>query len=131
MKRFVCILMTVATLMTFAAAESIDLDAMSFDEIVGLKKQIEMKLGDPIHPGEYIVGVDILAGSYALTVSDVYANSFTHGYYVYDENDELKTYEYANHIGDSVHVTLHDGERFVIESMSALVTVEEKKSWMP
>lgn len=72
MKRFLCILL-ICLMITPALAESIDLSAMSFDELRTLQTSISKELvtrpewkSIPVPAGFYQVGVDIPAGKWCL-----------------------------------------------------------------
>lgn len=73
MKKIVAICITIALLIlsVCALAESLDLDAMTLDQLISLELDVQKKIyeQDPmakhvLYPGTYIVGDDIDAGDY-------------------------------------------------------------------
>ena len=74
MKKVLAAVLALVLVCSVALAEGIDLKAMSVDDLIALKTQIDgelMSRGEiksvPVPPGEYICGVDIPAGSYKIT----------------------------------------------------------------
>ena len=72
MKKLICVLLLVC-MTTFAAAESMDLSGLSFDDLVKLRDQVNAEIiSRPewkevnVPAGTWIVGKDIPAGSYSI-----------------------------------------------------------------
>ena len=73
MKKLICILLLVC-MTTFAAAETIDLSGLSFDELMALRDQLSAELisrpewKEVVVPsGTWVVGKDIPVGEYSLS----------------------------------------------------------------
>ena len=76
MKRFLCILL-ICLMITPALAESIDLSALSFDELRSLQTQLNKELVSrpewkevTVPMGIWVVGSDIPAGAYSIISTD-------------------------------------------------------------
>ena len=72
MKKLICILLLVC-MTTFAAADSIDLSGMSFEELVALKERINLAIWNcqewqevTVPEGLYVVGEDIPEGKWTI-----------------------------------------------------------------
>lgn len=72
MKKIICILLLVC-MTTFAAAESVDLSGMTFDELVALKEKINLAIWEcqewqevTVPEGLYVVGEDIPEGTWTI-----------------------------------------------------------------
>ena len=72
MRKIICILLLVC-MTTFAAAESVDLSGMSFDELVALKERINLAIWEcqewqevTVPEGLYVVGEDIPEGTWTI-----------------------------------------------------------------
>ena len=77
MRKLLCLLMAILLIGTVALAESIDLSALSDDELLALKDQLDSVIyerelfSSTLFPaGLYVVGEDIKAGKYAVHVGN-------------------------------------------------------------
>lgn len=73
MKKTICILLLLVCMTSFAAADSIDLSGMSFEELIALKEQINLAIWScqewqevTVPEGIYIVGQDIPEGTWTI-----------------------------------------------------------------
>lgn len=76
---FALVLVFLMMFCSVATAESIDLTALTFEELIALRQEIDMLLfasdeykDVPVPAGDYVIGEDIPAGTYSLD-SDGYA----------------------------------------------------------
>lgn len=78
---FALVLVFVLMFCSVATAESIDLSALSLDELIALRQEIDLLIfgsdaykNVPVPAGDYVIGVDIPAGTYTLEAhGDSYA----------------------------------------------------------
>ncbi len=105
MKKLVCLFVTIMCLglvfQTVIAEEAVDLDGMSVEGLLTLKKEITNKLferdGLVILPnGEYVVGRDIESGSYLITFFENEKSSGSVKISVYKSADARVQYDSAN-----------------------------------
>lgn len=76
MKKFLCLLVALLLIGSIALAESIDLSAMTDDDLLALKDQVNQTLSDRgitrefvVTSGIYVGGSDIRPGRYTLTAT--------------------------------------------------------------
>lgn len=150
MKKLLSLLLVLSFLFcSAAAAEGIDLAAMTIDELVALRQSVDAEIDArigcapaPIAEGVYEVGKAIKQGMFLITCTDVnngwgiYIDLFDsmESYYKYKENNV----ENANliisrsnfNIGGSTMVQLEEG--MVLYIHNGIATAEEvRPSWMP
>ena len=85
MKKLLCLLLCLVCLPTFALAE-VDLDSLTFVELIELREQITAEITSRpewkevfVPAGVYEVGVDIPAGRWTLTLADTEYFGYTYG----------------------------------------------------
>lgn len=80
-KKFITIIITISVIIgvipALAVSDGIDLSAMSFDELLALRQQVNMAIWQSdgwqaveVPAGMYQVGVDIPAGKWTITAGD-------------------------------------------------------------
>lgn len=85
MKKIICILLLVC-MTTFAAAESVDLSGMTFDELVALKEKINLAIWEcqewqevTVPEGLYVVGEDIPEGTWTIKAATAHFTAIKFG----------------------------------------------------
>lgn len=143
MKKFLSLILLVALFATIPAAvaeASFDFTSYSFDELIGIKEQLDAELatrpeyGERIlQPGQYVVGKDIAQGIYDVGFvpaeeEDTYTNWYiydTKQMYDYDVSrlylGDLPRNEGRVQEGSSVKVELFAGDYFVINRSAASI----------
>ena len=143
MKKLLALIVLFALTATFSAAiaeASFDFTSYSYDELIGIKEQLDAEIatrpeaGERIlQPGQYVVGKDIAPGIYDLGFvpakeEDTYTN-----WYIYDTKQmydydvgrlflgDLPRNEGRVQEGSSVKVELFDGDYFVIYRSAASI----------
>ena len=113
MKKLIAIVMALITVFGMAYSETIDLDAMSVDELVELRNDVIEALYSKngavsLPEGRYVAGKDIAVGTYTIVQCEDDTWS-TIGIYESLDGEEPK---YSNHIYDhaEMSVTLTEGE---------------------
>lgn len=83
MKKLMIILLTVCLMVSYAAAEEIDLSGMTFDQLVALKNKINLAIWNShewqevtVPQGVWIVGEDIPAGKWTIRCADLGRNDY-------------------------------------------------------
>lgn len=122
MKKIFALALALLMFVSVAAAESIDLSSLSYDELVILQQRLNAEIVSRpewkrvmVPPGEYLVGVDIPEGSYSLTCEEGVWGNIT----VYNQEKTApgqQRLEYINNIGLSGNtigrITLKKGNVF-------------------
>lgn len=116
MKRLLLLILVLTLAVSNALAADIDLSAMTEEELIELRAQIDELLGDSgdmIYEGTYVVGTDIKAGRYQLTclASSLKVYAAVH---LFDGNDQDLAY-YNVYIGHSVYLNLEEGMSFELQ----------------
>lgn len=151
MKRLFVALVLVTMIMSTALAEGVDLASMTTDDLIQLRQQItdeiSLRVADPndeqlVPEGIYVVGKDIKAGKYVLKhYSDLFLSPVVvvfENIEAYQDikqdraasNKELIIYQKRLRKGDSVYISVEDGQALLIEGGSLLL-VSENPSWVP
>lgn len=142
MKKFLAVLFVFVmafTMVVVADPVEIDLSSFTTDELVALRNQLNEEIkarvnpveGEMIGAGAFVVGTDIKAGVYDLTIScdDVCSVK------LFEDRDKMvanDTLLWANpDDGEVVTVNLHDGMVMVIGSCTAIINEQAKPSWAP
>lgn len=129
MKRFVTILLVLMMFCTTAFCEGIDFSAMSDEELQSAAIEIQQELvsrnvyTDSIFfPGEYVVGQDIEAGVYEISLLEFSRSDNDRAYlYVYDENDEQLVWEQIKKFDIVLKEKLKNGDVLKLESGNYIV----------
>jgi len=87
MKRILAVVAILALLLPCVLATAIELDTLSFDELVELHKETFLKIVThpdykqvDVPPGKYEVGVHIPVGEYTITTNDSYTSIVINDY---------------------------------------------------
>lgn len=140
-KKFVALLVCIVLLCSTCYAESMDLTAMSFEELCALKVAIEAELNSrpeaepfDLSPGLYTVGKDIKAGRYYIMASlpDDYSSQMV-VYATRDAYDQRPSGKYGEYkdrcylgFGDGFQtIDLEDGNYLYIQEASIKFSVTE------
>ena len=141
MGKIVAIMMLVLMFVTPAFAEALDLHAMTTDELLALRNQINGILAermasdaDAIYKGRYTVGKDIKAGRYVL-LFDRIADGCTYGELTIYQNQKARdngkcTIEYLLP-NVECYLDLSDGMIIEINYASGTLTGISAASWTP
>ncbi len=124
-----------------AHAESIDLEALSLDELVSLRNRITdiistrtVSSENEIYSGEYIVGEDIKPGKYILTFVRL-VEDCSHGKVSLLHKDESGKYYYDDvvglSIGEEYYLDLTEGMRIDIRDGVGTIRETVKPFWEP
>ena len=115
MKLFTIVVILIMLTST-ALAGGIDLSILSLDELVGLRNNINVEIdirtedeSAIIHPGDYVIGVDILPGSYLIKCVDSLVPSNTMLTYLINCEDTTDKQSVYIHLGESRYFTLEVG----------------------
>lgn len=127
-----------------AAAEGVDLSAMTLDELVALHERVDAEIDarigcdpDVISAGVYVAGESIKAGKYNILSSEehfgftvaTFASKALYEQAFAENNEALASFQCYVSSGESAFVQLDDGMVLLI-SDTALIE-EAKASWMP
>lgn len=122
------LLVLLFSILTFASAETIDISGLSYDELVALKKQINLAIMQSkewkevtVPVGKYIVGTDIPAGDYTVTYND----SFQAAICIFSGDGKLLSYDSLGELWRSSKIgklTLLDGQTLGIEYGEVIFT---------
>ena len=149
MKRILILMVLVAFVVSsVASAESIDLSALSLEELISLQQQIDVELSsrtgtsqnDRIGRGSYVVGKDIKPGYYDFICLDTgYFDSGTpdNDIYIYlldgdtaADLGERIFWEQRFAIGAHVTFNLEEGSLLMIEGCSGFLRAIQPE-WLP
>ena len=116
MKKLVVLLLVCILFVSCAAAD--DLSGLSFDDLIKLRDEINAEIISrpewkevPVPVGEYIIGIDIPAGSYSIRALDNYVKF----QYYATENDTRDIETFFIDANDTLgNINLKDGMRIVI-----------------
>lgn len=133
MKKATALMLTLLLLLSVALAESIDLSSLSFDELVLIvnKAQLEMMKSDrwqevEVPPGTYLVGQDIPAGKWTISVYDSSYVDFEIGSSIKD-NGEI---DLIPSINEYKHITLKGKSNFLYEQGDTTsYSLDLKEGW--
>ncbi len=133
MKKIIALFLALTMLYSIALAESIDLSSLSYDELIILvnRAQLEMMKSDKwqeveVPPGTYIVGKDIPAGQWTITVHDGGYVDFEIGTAI-KNNGEI---DFMSCLDDYKHITLIGKSNFLYtEGNTTSYTIELRDNW--
>lgn len=141
MKRIlaIVILFVLVCFSTSAFAElNIDLDSLSYEEMLELRYELDQRLSnDPashsyIYKGNYYVGLDIKEGIYLLTrVKDTGKSTLL---YTYDKTVEPRVsidHSYGLKMGESIRLNLRENMVLVIDTGIFEIQELDKAPWAP
>ena len=137
MKNIVRVLSLLFVLMlsvaTFAHAETFDISALSYDELIALHKQVSLAIMQSdewkevtVPIGTYVIGEDIPAGDYTVT----YTGRVQSCLYIYPDIKSVGSYDFSLHIlnpsvfdsGSIGKLSLSDGQVIDIQYGSVVFT---------
>jgi len=121
-----------------ASPASIDLSSMSSDDLIALKKAIDVELANrgeivtgTITSGTFTTGRDIKPGVYVFTKQDDGLAAI----YIYDDQDKYSAHEPSGQSvisqGESATVSLFDGMVLLIDDFSGTIELQPAPSWAP
>ena len=146
MKRILCIVLVIASLVPFALvnAEGIDLSGMSYDELVALKDKINLAIWNSqewqevkVPQGVWKVGEDIPAGHWSIeacpgdwanisvgTELDEYGKAIKYSfsgrhYYAQVTSETYRSYKPDNDV-PAIDIELNDGDYIQVENASVI-----------
>lgn len=118
------------------AAVSIDLDALTTDELIALKSEItkliieRIGLGS-IGIGDYVVGRDIKAGAYEVECTQESSGHYDLYETVADYENDAETIGSSNiWVGDKITVNLKDGMVFCVQGFSGTIAPATDDIWV-
>lgn len=134
MKKFLLVLAVTFLFIPAAFAEEVNLADMDYEQLFELKQAVDLEFSarsesEPkiFTSGRYVVGEAIKAGTYNITVAD-FGNEPYGNMYVYENADKEAEYESLIggriRIGESVGVTLEDGNIFSVGDLPLKLSVE-------
>lgn len=129
-KKLIALVLALVMLAGMAMAEEIDLSEMSIEELITLKTRINELIGSEMITGRYVGGKDIKVGQYVITVVAVDKEDYPMYFIIRDADGEWITDLYP-YLGETISIGVHENEMLEVGGGVAMVSVEEKKSWMP
>ena len=129
MKKLVVIFAILTMIVCGAYAEELDLESMSLDELVTLHRRLDAEIKErtactdesaPFYHGNYVVGQDIKAGTYAFTCTYKTEGHYDMAIYVYENAEAQENYERLNviglQVGDTGTFTVRDGNILSVQN---------------
>lgn len=133
MKRLLLLILVLTLAVSNALAAEIDLSAMTEEELIELRVQIDELLGDSgdmIYEGTYVVGTDIKAGRYQLTCSKTGAMHYVIARIFESTNMGQEIERHDVYLGNSIYLNLEDGMTFVLKQ-GACTIQPVSSNWAP
>jgi hypothetical protein len=132
MRKLTAIILALAVLFALSPVMAEDFESMSIQQLLALRSSIEAELlarGDhdsfTVPPGEYLIGIDIPAGQYSISLKD--PSSYGASIYTHKNEAEFRKGGYdrtfsLRSAGDAVvgKVTLYEGEILEITHASVV-----------
>ena len=125
MKRFMCALLVLVCMVSFALAENVDFSSMNYDELILLQKNLVKEIMSrpewkevKVPAGAWVVGEDIPAGTYGISTNSALATLTVYK----NENKEITDLEGMHVISSDESLgklVLKDG--WVVEITSEVV----------
>lgn len=129
-----------ASIPVVAESPSVDLSAMTLDELVELRDRVNFEIDSLVYSGDstigrgtYTVGISIAPGVYEFMATEVEIRAGSECYidlYGVEDKENPKTEIYDILIGTSVIIELVDGDTLEIRGGSGILKKAEK-TWMP
>lgn len=142
MKKCLAIVLSILMFAASAFAESVDLDAMSTDELLALRSQINAILTErmtsdssAIYSGNYIVGVDIKTGMYILRFDELAEGETTGIVWLFANSEDWRNRNYISAdyltVGVDYQITLEDNMVLEITGANGTIRSIVKPDWAP
>ena len=142
MKKCLAIVLLVLMFSASAFAESIDIDAMSTDELLALRGQINAILTErmtsdssAIYSGNYVAGVYIKAGMYILRFDELAEGETTGIVWLFANSEDWRNRNYISAdyltVGVDYQITLEDNMVLEITDASGTIRSIVKPDWAP
>ena len=142
MKKCQAIVLLIQMFAASAFAESVDLDAMSTDELLALRSQINAILTErmtsdssAIYSGNYVVGVDIKAGMYILRFDELAEGETTGIVWLFANSEDWRNRKYISAdyltVGVDYQITLEDNMVLEITKANGSIRSIVKPDWAP
>ena len=121
-----------ASIPVVAESPSVDLSAMTLDELVELRDRVNFEIDSSIGRGKYIAGEMIAAGIYEFIPTEVEFRGYSYcSLYVRDgTSDEIITSISSIPVGSGVIFKLREGDILEISEGSGILKNADK-TWMP
>ena len=120
---------------TESTAASIDLNALSDDELTALEGQVSAEKARrgvnsaPLPVGQYTVGVDLDAGTYLVTPAEADAGTLTIHFYAslssWQSGESPTDYIYI-HAGESGRIVVEEGTAFTVDDYAGVISPAKK-----
>ena len=141
MKKFIALVLTLLCFSIPAFAEEVDLSGMDLAALLKLHEQLDSAIQEKfdceldangLYQGIYVVGKDIKAGRYLLTMT-------TETYFMchlYEDMTHKEAHDGGQHetllaVGDTLQLTLEDDMVLVIDQGAVSVKMVPKAEWAP
>ena len=141
MKKFIALVLTLLCFSIPAFAEEVDLSGMDLAALLKLHEQLDSAIQEKfdceldangLYQGIYVVGKDIKAGRYLLTMT-------TETYFmchIYEDMTHKEAHDGGQHetllaVGDTLPLTLEDDMVLVIDQGAVSVKMVPKAEWAP
>ena len=141
MKKFIALVLTLLCFSIPAFAEEVDLSGMDLAALLKLHEQLDSAIQEKFdceldangfYQGIYVVGKDIKAGRYLLTMT-------TETYFMchlYEDMTHKEAHDGGQHetllaVGDTLQLTLEDDMVLVIDQGAVSVKMVPKAEWAP
>lgn len=129
MKRLIIVFAVLMMIVCCGQAEELDLQSMTLGELVTLHQRIDAEIkartactdeSAPFYHGNYVVGQDISAGTYAFTCTQKTEGHYEMAIYVYENAEAKENYEKLNviglQVGDTGTFTVRDGNILSVQN---------------
>ena len=138
MKKFIALVLTLLCFSIPAFAEEVDLSGMDLAALLKLHEQLDSAIQEKfdceldangLYQGIYVVGKDIKAGRYLLTMT-------TETYFMCHLYEDKEAHDGGQHetllaVGDTLQLTLEDDMVLVIDQGAVSVKMVPKAEWAP
>lgn len=134
MKRILSFILIIGLFSISSLAEELELTNMTYEQLVELKQAVDNEYyarpeAEPriLYPGYYVIGNEIPAGQYYLTVAE-FGDEPSSGFYVYEskEKKDNRNLSYWEHIkpGTISSFRLETGNIIAVEDLPLLLSLE-------
>lgn len=141
MKKILAVLLALLLLSTPVLAEEVDVGSMDLAALLRLHEQLDNIIQEKLdceldanclYQGIYVVGEDIKAGRYLLTMTTkTYFMCHLYEDMMHKEAHDGGQHEVLTAVGDTLQLILEDGMVFVIDQGSVSVKEIPKANWAP
>ena len=141
MKKFIALVLTLLCFSIPAFAEEVDLSGMDLAALLKLHEQLDSTIQEKfdceldangLYQGIYVVGKDIKAGRYLLTMTtETYFMCHLYEDMIHKEAHDGGQHETLLAVGDTLQLTLEDDMVLVIDQGAVSVKMVPKAEWAP